>query len=340
MKRIIAAIGLACAAGSAAWAATPVENAKLTFAPEVPPAISRTTPAVVRAHLTTKEVKGTLMEGMDQPTEYNFWTFDGHVPGPFIRVREGDTLELTLTNDAKNTMKHNIDLHAVTGPGGGAAITLAAPGESKTARFKMLQPGLYVYHCAAAPVTDHIANGMYGMILVEPAKGLPPADKEFYVLQSEFYTKEEMGTEGVVSYDHDRALREDPTYVVFNGRVGSLMEAGALKAKLGERVRIYFGNIGPNKSSSFHVIGQVFDNVWREGGFRSEPDHGLQTTLVPAGGASIVDFKALVPGNYTLVDHSIFRLEKGAVGMLSIDGAPVPEIYAEGSGGVAREGGR
>lgn len=325
--RLLSALILLGSLGPSA-SAQPVEKAVLTFAPEVPPPIRRSKPAVVRAELVTEEKPGTLMEGLESDTEYMFWTFNGRVPGPFIRVREGDTLELVLTNPPESGMPHNIDLHAVTGPGGGAAVTLAQPGETKTARFKMLNPGLYVYHCAAPPVTDHIANGMYGLILVEPEKGLPKADREFYVLQSEFYTKEEFGHEGPVSYDREKAAEEEPTYVVFNGRYGSLLEDNALKAKAGETVRLFFGNAGPNKISSFHVIGEIFDRVYPEAAVRSAPLRDVQTTLVPAGGASVAEFRLEVPGSYTLVDHSIFRIEKGAVGALVVEGPEAPEVYA------------
>jgi nitrite reductase (NO-forming) len=307
----------------------PVEDAVLTAAPQVPPPIARKTPALVRVKLVTQEVEGTLMESIDEPTKYVFWTFNGTAPGPFIRVREGDTLELSLTNKSSMDMTHNIDLHAVTGPGGGAAVTLAKPGETKTARFKMLAPGLFVYHCAAPPVTEHIANGMYGLILVEPKEGLPKVDREFYVLQSEFYTKEERGTEGLVHFDADKAAAEQPTYVVFNGKVGSLMEGGALQAKVGETVRVYFGNSGPNKTSSFHIIGTIFDRVWREGAIGAPPARNVQTTVVPPGGSTIVDLTLRVPGNFTLVDHAIFRLEKGAAGILHADGPENPEIFQE-----------
>ncbi|MCR4295775.1 MAG: copper-containing nitrite reductase [Elusimicrobia bacterium] len=324
---VVAVLAVLALSRPAAARAEAVENAVLATAPNVPPPITRKTPAVVKVALETKEVEGVLMEGFAAPTKYPFWTFNGTVPGPFIRVREGDTLALSLKNGSGNSMAHNIDLHAVTGPGGGAAVTLAKPGETKTARFKMLVPGLYVYHCAAPPVTDHIANGMYGMILVEPKEGLAHADKEFYVMQSEFYTKQEMGFEGMTTYDPTKAEAEDPTYIVFNGKHGALMEDGALKAKVGDRVRIFFGNIGPNKISSFHIIGTIFDRVYREGGLTSEPERGIQTTLVPAGGAAVVEFGLKVPGNYTLVDHAIFRLEKGAVGILTAEGPDAPELY-------------
>lgn len=309
-------------------AAQPVEKAVLTTAPNVPPPITRKTPAVVQVELEAKEVVGNLMESIGEPTQYSFWTFNGTVPGPFIRVREGDTLELTLKNSMNSSMKHSIDLHAVTGPGGGAALTLTDPGATTKTRFKMLVPGLYVYHCAAPPVSDHIANGMYGMILVEPKAGLPKVDKEFYVLQSEFYTKQELGFEGLATYDPLKAAAENPTYIVFNGKHGSLMEEGALQAKVGEKVRIYFGNAGPNKTSSFHVIGTILDKVYRDGSLSSPPARGIQTTTVPPGDATIVELTPKVPGNYTLVDHAIFRLEKGAVGILHADGPEAPEIYA------------
>lgn len=311
-----------------AAAAEAVETAMLTFAPEVPAAVKRKGPATVKVSLETKEAEGVLMEGLAEPTRYRFWTFNGRVPGPFLRLRQGDTLDLTLINPKDSAMPHNIDLHAVTGPGGGAAVTLANPGETKRARFKMLNAGLYVYHCAAPPVSDHIANGMYGLILVEPPEGLPAVDREFYVMQGEFYTQEEFGREGLVTYSREKALEEEPTYVVFNGRHGALMEEGKLKAKVGERVRIYFGNGGPNKISSFHVIGAIFERVYREAGMGEHGDTNVQTTLVPAGGAAMVEWKLKVPGNYTLVDHSIFRLEKGAVGLLEVEGPAAPDIYS------------
>jgi nitrite reductase (NO-forming) len=330
IERLIASFLLAAAFSHAAKAETlPVEQAILTYAPEVPPAITRKTPALVKVPLETAEGEGLLMEGLDKPTSYEFWTFNDHVPGPFIRVREGDTIELSIHNSTDTNMPHNIDLHAVTGPGGGAPLTLVKPGERRTARFKMLNPGLFVYHCAAPMVTAHIANGMYGLIFVEPAAGWPKVDREFYVMQGEFYTKQPKGTEGHADFDRQKAADENPAYIVFNGRVGSLMEANALKAKVGETVRIYFGDGGPNKTSAFHVIGAIFERVYREGGVSDPPSHNLQTTSVPPGGSAIVEFKLKVPGSYTMVDHAIFRLEKGAVGQLKVEGPAAPEIYSE-----------
>ena len=302
----------------------PVEEAQLTFAPEVPRPITRRHSGIVRVHLNASVQTLPL----SNEAKYTFWTFNDHVPGPFIRAREGDVLEVHMTSSDASGMPHNIDLHAVTGPGGGATVTTVVQGEERVAWFTLLSPGLYVYHCAAPPVMDHIANGMYGLILVEPKKGLPKADREFYVLQSEFYTKEPAAGSDTLEFSHEEGLREHPRFVVFNGRVGSLVGEGALKAKTGDRVRIYFGNAGPNLISSFHVIGEIFENVYREGDLVGVPGHSVQTTLVPSGGATVVEFHAEVPGNYTLVDHAIFRIEKGAVGFLKVEGSPRHDIYA------------
>jgi nitrite reductase (NO-forming) len=303
------------------------ETAVLTFAPNVPPTITRKKPAVVKVALTTEEKIGDLMEGIDNSTKYKFWTFNGHVPGPFIRVRVGDTIEVTLANSTESGMVHNVDFHAVTGPGGGATVTSVAPGETRTARFKMLNPGLYTYHCAAPPVPDHISNGMFGLILVEPEKGLPKVNREFYVMQSEFYTKGEFGDEGLQEYSPEKGAEEKPTYVVFNGKVGSLQGSNVLKASTGDSIRIYFGNIGPNLVSSFHVIGTIFDRVYREGSL-DNPTPNVQTTMVPAGSAAVVELKTPVPGNFSLVDHSIFRIQKGALGILAVTGAAAPDIFS------------
>lgn len=327
--RWMAAVMSAMLAGGALHAAETAEKAGTAFAPQVPPAIARKTPALVRVDLNTLEVEDVLMQGLGEDTKYVFWTFNGKVPGPFIRVREGDTLELRITNPKDSGMDHNVDFHAVTGPGGGAAVTLVKPGETKTARFKMLNPGLYVYHCAAPPVTHHIANGMYGMILVEPKEGLSKVDREFYIMQGEFYTKAAFGTEGVQSFSPEKAEDERPTYVVFNGKVGSLQEENAIKAKVGEKVRVYFGNGGPNLVSSWHIIGEIFDRVYREGSL-SDFTRNVQTTLVPAGSASVAEFNLEVPGDYTIVDHSIFRIEKGAVGTLRVEGKDNPDVYSTG----------
>ncbi len=299
-------------------------KASPTAPPFVPPPVVRKEPAWVVVELETKEVKGALADGVD----YTFWTFGGTVPGPFIRVRVGDTVQIRLKNDPASLHSHSIDLHAVTGPGGGASVTQVAPGQEKTFEWRALNPGLYVYHCAGPPVHVHVAHGMYGLVLVEPKGGLRRVDREYYVMQGEFYTQGRTLEPGHQAFDPNKAREERPEYVVFNGRLGSLLNERALKARVGETVRLYVGNGGPSLISSFHVIGEIFDTVYPEGGIGREPHRNVQTTLIPAGGAAIVELKVEVPGRYLLVDHSLFRaLEKGALGSLEVTGPERPDIF-------------
>ena len=300
------------------------EMAELTSPPYVPKPVGTRPAKKLKVDLEIIEKEGEIMDG----TKYLFWTFGGTVPGSFIRTRVGDEVEFTLKNHQDNKLPHNIDLHAVTGPGGGAAASLVAPGQQRTFSFKCLNPGLYVYHCAQAPVPLHISNGMYGLILVDPEGGLPPVDKEYYVMQGDFYTDGAYGAGGTQAFNQEKALKETPDYIVFNGKVGSLTQDGALTANPGETVRLFVGNGGPNMVSSFHVIGEIFDRVHVEGG--SLMNENVQTTLIPAGGAAIVEFKVDVPGSYVLVDHSIFRaFNKGALGLLVAKGEENRKIYAK-----------
>ena len=302
----------------------PVVDAIMTHAPEVPPAIDRDHPAKVRVKMETVEKTMTMEDGV----EYHYWTFNGDVPGQMIRVREGDTVEVEFSNNPSSTVPHNVDFHAATGQGGGAEASFTAPGHTSTFSFKALQAGLYIYHCAVAPVGMHIANGMYGLILVEPKEGLPKVDKEFYIVQGDFYTKGKKGAQGLQPFDMDKAIAEQPEYVVFNGHVGSIAGDNALKAKTGETVRMYVGNGGPNLVSSFHVIGEIFDKVYVEGG--KLINENVQSTVIPAGGAAMIEFKVDIPGSYTIVDHSIFRaFNKGALGQLKVEGDENPEIMTK-----------
>ncbi len=299
------------------------EDAVLTDAPHVPPPITRTHATKVIVKLEVQEVVKRLSDGVN----YTFWTFGGSVPGKFIRVREGDAIEFHLNNHPSSKMPHNIDLHAVTGPGGGAAASFTAPGHTSVFSFKAINRGLYVYHCATAPVGMHIANGMYGLILVEPREGMPRVDREYYVMQSEFYTAGKNGEPGLQPFSMEKAIDEKPDYVVFNGSVGALTGDQAITAKTGETVRLFVGNGGPNLISSFHVIGEIFDRVHVEGG--DLVNANVQTTLVPAGGSAITEFRVEVPGTLILVDHSIFRtFNKGSLGMLKVEGPEDKAIYS------------
>ncbi len=290
---------------------------------DLPGPIERSAPATVRVELETKEVTATLGEGHT----YRYWTFGGTVPGPFIRARVGDTVELQLKNLPDSAMFHSIDLHAVTGPGGGAGATQTAPGKTSVVHFKLLNPGLYVYHCATAPIPTHIANGMYGLILVEPLAGLPKVDREFYVVQGELYRNAPFGTPGHHTFNAAKMDDERPDYVLFNGRAGALTGERALRVKVGETIRLYFG-VGGFLPSSFHVIGEILDTVYPEGALGSEPLRNVQTTLVPAGGAAIVELTLQVPGTFLLVDHTLPRaIDKGAVGQLVVSGPSDPSVY-------------
>jgi nitrite reductase (NO-forming) len=298
-------------------------HAVLTSPPHVPPPVKRNYPAKVIIDLEVTEVDMEIAEGVT----YTFWTFGGTVPGSFIRVRQGDTVEFHLKNHPDSKMPHNIDLHGVTGPGGGAASSFTAPGHQSQFTFKALNQGVYVYHCATAPVGMHVANGMYGLILVEPPEGLPAVDHEYYVMQGDFYTVGKYREKGYQAFDMQKAIDENATYVLFNGSESALTGPRALKADVGQHIRLFVGNGGPNLVSSFHVIGEIFDKVQYEGGTRFQEN--VQTTLIPAGGAAIVEFHTEVPGNYILVDHSIFRaFNKGALALLEVKGDLRADIYS------------
>ncbi len=298
-------------------------HAVLTSPPNVPPATGRHSPVKVIVELEVVEKEMSISEGV----KYTFWTFGGTVPGSFIRVRQGDTVEFHLKNAPDSKMPHNIDLHGVTGPGGGAASSFTAPGHQSQFSFKALNQGIFVYHCATAPVGMHIANGMYGLILVEPPEGLPAVDHEYYVMQGDFYTTGKYREKGHQPFSMEKAIDENPTYVLFNGAEGALTGDKALTAKTDQKIRLFVGNGGPNLISSFHVIGEIFDRVQQEGG--THPQENVQTTLIPSGGAAIVEFHTEVPGSYVIVDHSIFRaFNKGALAILKVDGPENKAIYS------------
>ncbi len=290
---------------------------------DLPGPLPARAPTTVRIDLEAQEVVGQLAAG----TTYTYWTFNGKVPGPFFRVMVGDTVEVHLKNAPSNTMPHSVDFHAVTGPGGGAVFTTTAPGQETVFTFKALVPGLYVYHCATPMVAEHIANGMYGMILVEPQGGLPKVDREFYVMQGEIYTNGPYGEQGAQVPDVTKLLNEMPEYYVLNGSVDALTTDHPLKADVGQTIRIFFGVGGPNKISSFHIIGEQMDRVYDLGSVTTPPMTDVQTIMVPPGGAAIVELSLQVPGRYILVDHSIARMQRGLAGYLVVSGPDAPDIF-------------
>lgn len=307
----------------------PIVEADITFAPDVPAPITRNFPVQLRVNMNTEVRKLKI----DESHEYEMWTFNGGVPGPFIRARVGDVLDISFTNQDQTGMWHNLDFHCISGPGGGAPVLTCAKDETRSGEFKLLYPGLFLYHCAIDPVATHMANGMYGAILVEPEGGLPRVDREYYVVQSELYCNDEpddpKNEPDLLSLNEEKLNMEHPSHVVFNGRKGAHTKEGGdpLTANTGERVRLFVVNAGPNLISSFHVIGGIFDKVYREADLITHPARGLQTTLIPAGGASVVELVPPVPGTLTLVDHAITRIDKGAVAFLQVEGPQCSNIY-------------
>ena len=314
-------------------------------ADDLPPPLNRTEAQLVSVDLYTEELVAEMMPEVT----YQYWTYNGKVPGPFIRARAGDQVEIHLSHGkpgaahqghnehtseqhaAAGHSAHSIDLHAVVGPGGGAPLMQVGQGEAKSFRFKATHPGIYVYHCASPHVPSHIANGMYGMILVEPAEGLAKVDREFYVMQGDFYTAGKYGAKGFQMFSKEKLLAEQPDYFLFNGRVNSLSGERALKAKVGEKIRLFVG-VGSHVASNFHIIGAVFDKLYKDGAITNQPLKDVQTTTISPGSAVMIEFTAEVPGKYLLVDHSLSRaIDKGALAELIIDGPEQSELYQQAS---------
>jgi len=283
---------------------------------DLPPPLRRNTSEVVEVHLDAVEVVDELS---GEP--YAYWTFNGKVPGPFLRVREGDTVELTLSNGISSKYDHSIDLHAVTGQGGGAAFMQVAPGESKKIRFNATNAGIFVYHCATSDIPTHMTHGMYGLILVEPKEGLPEVDREYYFMQGELYAKDAPSAAGFREFSFEKMLDEDADYVVWNGKPAAITGTRSPVFRAGEALRLFVGNGGVSYLSSFHVIGEIFDRVFPEGAL-GHPHGDVQTTTIPAGGATIAEFHTEMPAKYILVDHALSRLNRGAVAVIVAEGEP------------------
>ncbi len=304
-------------------------------ATDIPAPVGNRQPTLIRVHLTVREVLGKL--DPRSGTTYQYWTFDGKVPGPLIRVMQGDTVELTIENPAKSQMVHAIDLHAVLGPGGGATYSEVLPGESKTFTFVATTPGLFVYHCGTQPVAEHIANGMFGMILVEPKGGLPPVAHEFYIMQSELYTTKPKGDIAHQEFSNANMMDERPQYFVFNGAANVFTGDHSMQAKVGDKVRIFFGDAGPNFYSSPHIIGQIFTRVYQYGSLTSPPFTDVQTAMVPPGDSAMLELTLQEPGTYHLMDHSMSRMMKGLVADLEVSGTPNNTLIHAGPADAAAD---
>ncbi|MEZ4532541.1 MAG: plastocyanin/azurin family copper-binding protein [Thermomicrobiales bacterium] len=326
----------------------PEDEIHVTMAPNVPPAITRTNQCTFEVAL--ESIEGVCPLDPENGVNTEMWGFriagDDQTlcgsPGPVIRGRVGDMVTIKMTNLASSMHPHNIDFHAVTGQGGGAEGLTANPGDTVSIQARLLYPGAFMYHCAYGDVPQHIAHGMYGMIIVDPEEPLPAVDHEWSISQSEWYVME-VGAEdqGVARFDRAGLVDEHPRYVTFNGRTDALRGDNALQMSVGERARIYFVNQGINLVSSFHPIGSHWDLVYPEAATSpaNVPIRGSQSTLVVAGGGTVVELDALVPSTVILVDHSLVRsFYKGSIGQIVIEGEPDPEIFVSLTREVTEEG--
>ena len=265
---------------------------------------------LVKVQMTLKDMAVEIAPGV----KYNTWAFDGTgAPGPIIRVREGQTVEMTLTNGG--SIPHSIDFHAARiAPN--IAFRDANPGESFTFRFKAGDPGVYMYHCGTKPVLAHIANGMYGAIIVEPKEGLPPVDNEYVLVGSEWYLNGD-GIKEPASLDMTKARTRMADWVTFNGYANQYV-THPLTAKPGETTRFWVVAAGPTNNVNFHVVGTIFDRVWQNSDLESPPQQGVQTAIVPAGGGAVFDVKIDGPGSYPFVSHAFADVDLGQVGLLQV----------------------
>ncbi|MGC5327356.1 multicopper oxidase domain-containing protein [Brevibacillus sp. SYSU BS000544] len=291
----------AAAPTQATAAAATTEKPKLDQ-PPVPMKIQREGNVVnieMTAQITNVEInKGEM---------YNAWTFNGTAPGPVVRVKEGDIINFTLKN-MDPSIPHSMDFHAVHAAPSKKFIDVM-PNESGTFTYPANRPGVFMYHCGTKPVLAHIANGMYGVIIVEPKNGYPTdkeIDVEYTLVQSEWYKENDLNS----------FMNDVPKYVVFNGSTFGLKEKPLL-AKVGDRVRLYVNNVGPNEVSSFHVVGTILDRVYLDG----NPANiltGMQTVMLPASGGAVVEFTVTEEGDYSIVTHQFNHVQKGASAILRV----------------------
>lgn len=292
----------------------------------IPDPITRDTEETVEVELVAKEVTAEIEDGVT----FNFLTFNEQVPGPMVRVRQGDTVHVTLRNAEENDMPHNVDFHACYGPGGGAEATTVAPGETQELEFKAMYSGAFIYHCAVTTMDMHISAGMFGTILVEPKGGLPEVDHEFYVGQHDVYTDKNTGEEGHHSFNYEAMKNEEPTYVLMNGEKYALTpdNYGAMSVDKGDTARVFFVNGGPNHLSSFHAIGNVWETLYPKGSIESPPEKYVETTPVPPGSTTFADMEFPVPGGVKLVDHALSRVaNKGCMAVIAASGEEELDLF-------------
>ena len=295
----------------------------------IPPPIRRDRAIHHEVTLEAREIRATLADG----AEFVFMTWNGQIPGPMIRVRQDDTVTLTVRNAAANSRPHCIDIHAIYGSTGGCMATLVPPGGTRREFFKCTYPGAFVYHCGVPYNADeHISCGMFGMILVEPYDGLPAVDREFYLGQHELYTREQFGSRGLLSFDYEAMARADANFVLFNAMVRGLTSGGigAMRANVGETVRVFMVNGGPNLSSSFHPIGNIWKNCWPQGALANPPLAYVQTQPVAPGSCFVGEMELPVPGSINLVDHALSRVaRRGLLAEIAVDGPADPSLFRE-----------
>lgn len=317
-----------------------VEGDSVTFLPHVAELKPGNRTHNVRLDIVAQEIE------IAPNVRYQAWTFGGSVPGPVIHVREGDRINFVMRNRSNESvstsapsksdapflqqlattslqkavpaiapMHHSMDFHAAT-VAADDKWRMILPGQSIKFEWVANYPGVYMYHCGVPPVLQHVAMGQYGIVIVSPREGFDTDDEamtRYAVVQSEFYLKP-AAKDGLYELDYDAALRKQPSHVVFNGHTAALSEH-PLITKVGERVRLYFHNVGPNDQSSAHVIGAIFDRVWFEGNPKNEM-RGMQTALIGSSNGAVLEFIVAEEGRYVLVDHEFADASKGAIGQI------------------------
>jgi nitrite reductase (NO-forming) len=301
------------------------EGASLSMGAELKP-LDRSPVKTVRLDTTHKIIE--IAPGV----KFSAWTFGDQVPGPTVRARVGDRIKFVMTNRSDEPvaapslvaapMMHSMDFHAAMVSPQDKYRSIA-PGQTIEFEFTANYPGIFMYHCGTPMILEHIASGMYGAVIVEPRDGYPTkADREYVIIQSEFYAKAPAkgSKSGAYVLDTDRLRMAQPTHTVFNGVHNGMVKA-PLAAKSGEWVRLHVLNVGPSRTSSFHVVGTIFDRVWMEG----NPDNqfrGMQTVLLGSSNSATVEFLIPEDGSYIMVDHHFANASQGAIGLISTSAKP------------------